>query len=93
MSKRPLANARMPECKCLNCKREMDAVTSTDPGEPLPKSGDITICLRCGYVMAFRDDMTFRALTLVELQEVSTDPRVQCVQAIRRHVVENGGKA
>lgn len=45
-----------PECRCLNCGREFNSAIGA--GTPAP--GDLTICLDCGTVMMYAEDLTVR---------------------------------
>jgi hypothetical protein len=61
----------------------LDATTSMDGGWT-PKSGDITICLYCGHLMAFDDQLSFRGLTDEEMKSIAGDPRVLAIQKARK---------
>jgi DNA-directed RNA polymerase subunit RPC12/RpoP len=65
----------MPACKCLNCGKILDGATSTTSGK-LVSSGDVTICIYCGHLMAFATDLTLRALTDEEIYAVAGDKRI-----------------
>ena len=64
----------------------MDAASHPrDDSAPVP--GDITICIYCGYLMAFTDDMTFRELTEEEIKEVPL-VEVARIQRARKAVMD-----
>lgn len=71
---------------CLNCKSSLDAAAMLD-GDSAPSPGDFTVCVDCGYVMVFADDLSFRELTHEELLEANDDPDVRMVvrAVIARH--------
>lgn len=74
--------ARVPETPCLNCLTLVDAASPVDKrGKPRP--GDITVCLYCGHVMAFADDLAFRELTSDEMHEVAGNKSVLDIQRAR----------
>ena len=57
---------------------------AVDDAEPLlPKPGDFTICLACGHLMGFREDLTLRDLTSIEMLKVAGDKRILAVQRAR----------
>lgn len=55
-----------------------------------PAPGDITICLCCGHLMAFADDLSPRALTDAEMVAIAGDRRVLAVQHARGKVMNKG---
>lgn len=71
---------------CPTCHYEMDAATCTD-GDHRPKSGDMSVCAKCGEILIFDDDVVPRIPTLSELITLPEDVSAQLnhVQnAIRR---------
>jgi hypothetical protein len=65
----------VPSCACLGCGKVHDRATGlNDSHDAAP--GDITICIKCGHVMAYDDDMKFRELTDEEVIAVAGDPRI-----------------
>jgi hypothetical protein len=78
-------STRTPECICPACGKVSD--TATDPtSDEEPSSGDITICLTCGHLMAFTDEMTVRELTWEEMHEVAANPDVLAIQKARGEI-------
>ena len=73
--------------KCLNCDYKFDAATSMF-NEAQPKPGDITVCLRCGHIMAFTKSLAVRNLTNQEKREVTGDPRIQLLEEARRVIMK-----
>ncbi len=71
---------KVPAYNCLGCGSTLDA--ATDPlGDGTPASGDMTICLYCGHLMAFGDDLALRELTGAEMIEVAGDKKILAIQA------------
>ena len=72
------ATTRVPQSDCLNCGKTLDAASlsplETDDRRPSP--GDVAVCLHCSHFHMFKDDMTLRAATPMELLELSNDPDV-----------------
>jgi hypothetical protein len=42
--------------RCLGRRKKLDTASDID-GDDQPKPGNLTICLDCGHVMVFGDDM------------------------------------
>lgn len=83
MKKEPKVN-RFETSPCINCGTPNDAATgATDiAAEPVP--GDIMICLTCGHIAAYGDDMKIRELTEREQIEIAGDKDVLLAQRMRR---------
>jgi hypothetical protein len=82
-----MVETRVPKCKCPSCGTELDAATDVLNRAATPNPGDITICLRCGLLMRFKDDMTLRQLTGKEMIEAMKDPRVATIERARGTVM------
>jgi RNase P subunit RPR2 len=67
---------RIKASYCSSCKKVLDGTSCVDD-EDKPKSGDITICLYCGNLMAFNDDLILRQLTEGETSMVANDESIQ----------------
>jgi len=76
----------MPSQPCLNCDAQLDAASSIDHSNK-PKPGNVTICIRCGHLMAFDKKLRFRALTDEEMIKVAGDQTILDVQRARGHVL------
>lgn len=80
---------KVPESACPSCGYMMDAascVSRENDGRPEP--GDITVCIRCGHIMAFADDLTLRDLTDEEAKAVAGDQRLLAIQKARGEVMK-----
>ena len=71
------STTRHTESSCLNCGHRIDAssVYTAEAGRA-PRDGDISICLMCRHVMAYRADLSLRPLTDQEIVDVAGDPRL-----------------
>ena len=78
---------RLAETKCLRCHHKLDAASCLADDAAVPKPGDITICIKCGYLMTFADDLSFRDLTEEEILEVPLD-EVSRFQNARKAIME-----
>ncbi len=58
-----------PEAQCLSCACKFDAAT----GEGALHPGALSVCIRCGAVAMFDDDLRVRPLTGAEEEAVRGD--------------------
>jgi hypothetical protein len=82
-----MKTTRVPAERCIGCGEENDTASNIDQQTPSP--GDLSICIKCGYLSIFTKDLRHRPLTVKELEEASADPRIQIIQMVRRHVIKN----
>jgi Zn ribbon nucleic-acid-binding protein len=81
-------SARVPKSKCLACGVRMDRATNMFDGHWKPSPGDFTICLKCGHLMIFADDLRVRELTTAQIVQVAGDKRVLLLQRVRAEVMK-----
>lgn len=72
----------LPPTHCPHCGREADAATDMTTQE-VPDPGSLSVCIGCGALSIFGDDMQLRELTLEERQKVRDDP--ETMAEVRRH--------
>lgn len=72
---------KLKENECLNCKALLDAATGANHKDS-PRPDDITICIKCGHVMAFSDEMLFRELSEKEMIMVAGNAEIIALQQI-----------
>lgn len=60
---------------CLNCGKKLNACSSAT-AESMPNPGDITICLYCGHIMSFSDDMSLCELNDDQIKEIAGNPDI-----------------
>jgi hypothetical protein len=48
-----------------------------------PDPGDVTVCIYCGHIMAYDDDLGLRELTPVEQLNIAGDERILAIQRAR----------
>lgn len=77
----------MPSSTCKGCGTVNDAA-SHPIGLKQPQPGSISICLTCGYLAAFADDLTIRDLTDEEMYMVAGNPRILKIQKARADVMK-----
>jgi hypothetical protein len=70
-----MQDTRMKLQKCPNCLYEMDCSTGLRKEDSNPEPGSISICLKCGALCEFDQDMNLVPLTKDQLEEIKrTDP-------------------
>ena len=52
-------------------------------GDLSPDHGSVTVCIYCGHIQAYTDDLQLRELTLEEQLDVAGDPRILAIQRAR----------
>lgn len=76
-------NRHIPSSPCTNCGKQLDGATSVDCDAP-PDPGDMTVCIYCGHLMAFNEDLQLRDLTPAEQINVAGDERILAIQGARK---------
>jgi len=79
---------RLPEAECLRCRKKVDAASCIADDGAAPEPGDVTICIFCGYLMTFADDLSFRELTEEEILELPLD-EISRFQIARKRIEES----
>lgn len=73
-----------PGSRCLGCGHNLTGAAGVVDGAnadvPVPASGDFTVCIECGMVMAFDEQLRLRELQRDELKIVSEDDRIQMIK-------------
>lgn len=64
---------RTPECRCLNCGHKLNMAGSIESNDA-PSPGCLCLCIRCGAVMMYAEDLTVRGMTTAEMDELCNDP-------------------
>jgi hypothetical protein len=79
---------RITPSACLHCGKVLDEATCVDR-DALPEAGAATICISCGHIMVFADDMSLRDPSNEEMIEIAADPRILAVQHARAMLERN----
>jgi len=61
--------------KCLICQHDLTDTFCTD-GDHRPSAGDATLCIKCGSIMVFGDDLKLRLPTAIEKASIEIMPDV-----------------
>lgn len=75
------------EQKCPACGYKQDSATSAY-GDHKPKGGDLSICLNCGAIAMFNDDLTLRPPNEKEKRDIAANTQVIQAQLIRAGIVD-----
>ena len=70
------------ESPCWYCGDELDACSGLEH-EHSPSPGDMTICIRCGSLSIFAEDLSMRQPSLEELDSIPEESRQQLRMAQR----------
>ena len=62
----------MKAAYCSNCQYKMEANTAIH-GQGQPEKGALSICLRCGQLSVFKEDLSLRKITPEELHDLKTN--------------------
>lgn len=74
---------RLPECRCLNCNHPLDAAGGVNTDDA-PEPGNICLCIECGAVMMYAEDLTVRGMTREEMDDLCND--AETMQFLARQV-------
>jgi hypothetical protein len=72
--------AVVPSSNCPVCGAKHDHATSL-AYEAAPSPGDAALCIQCGNVAVFADDLTLRQPTPAEQEKLDRDPAVATARA------------
>jgi hypothetical protein len=72
-----------PVPQCVDCDKRLDGATGVDTDDA-PKSGDFTVCIYCGSIMVYNDDLTLRRPSAAEAWELAGDKRILAIQRARK---------
>jgi hypothetical protein len=74
---------RVPWSRCTGCGKRVDGATPIDDETATPDPGDVTVCIYCGHVMAYTDDLQLRDLTDAETRDIEADEKILAVMQLR----------
>lgn len=81
-----LDRVRLPEDPCPCCGMPNNAASGVTGGK-YPNPGDISVCLHCGHVAAFGDDLRHRELNDAEARYVAGNKEILALQKARGYVM------
>lgn len=59
---------------CPNCNNLLDSHLDIHDPKARPEPNDITVCIYCGHICAFDDNLKLRELNDEEIRNVAGDP-------------------
>lgn len=74
---------RLPPEHCTECNQLLDAASFIGDERVKPRPGDISLCIRCGHMTAFKDDMRRRELSDEEMHEMAGNAALLKLQRAR----------
>jgi hypothetical protein len=77
---------RLAPDACAYCGHPLDAATAMDDGPTKPKPGDITMCIKCGFLLVFDDAMKMAKPDQALLAEALEHPDVKLMLRAWRDV-------
>lgn len=75
--------------KCLHCHEVLDGATGVETDRRRPVSGNASICMYCGHVAIFAEDMSLREPNDEEMHDLAGDPVILAIQHARGKVMRN----
>lgn len=78
---------RVPPSRCTACGKLNDSAGGVNTS---PEPGDYVLCIGCGHLMAYADDMSLRNLTNEEAREAAGSKRIKAVRAAILKLRANG---
>jgi hypothetical protein len=72
----------VPRATCFNCGKPLDRAAGLDTDNQ-PGPGDVTICLDCGHLMIFDDQLALRQLSPEEQIALASNEDVLFAQHMR----------
>jgi hypothetical protein len=76
-------DSRIPPSTCTGCGHALTASSGVG-NDDVPDPGSVSICVYCGKMTVFDENLMLREPTEAERKEILEEP---CVQAARRAVV------
>jgi hypothetical protein len=84
-----VSQGRHKKSRCPSCRRDLSGYSSAPYEKQVtPRPGDITICLYCGHLLVFADDLTVRNPTDAEMTSLAGNREVLRMQRLRGDFVK-----
>jgi len=78
-----ITSTRLPSSACPVCGTLLDAATGKTGTRPKP--GDLTLCIKCGEILIFEDDMFLKVAPAQVLESLSRE-KYEYVRRIQRNI-------
>ena len=84
-------DCKLPKSHCTNCGTPTDGASCVAE-DRFPSPGDFTICIKCGHLMCFTDELGLREPTDAELVTIAGDDRLILATAMLGAITKNAEK-
>lgn len=74
---------KVPPSACPKCGDVHDAATASDLSDEAPEPGDFTICVNCGSINRFDDDLHVQFVDQEALDSLDDETRAAVLHAVR----------
>lgn len=68
--------------QCVNCGELLDGATGVDHRNK-PRPGSVTVCIYCGHVAVFADDLSLREPNGEEMRDIAGNETILAIQRAR----------
>jgi hypothetical protein len=68
--------------QCLGCGELLDGATGVD-NKNRPRPGSISVCIYCGHIAIFADDLSLREPNDEEMHEIAANETILAIQRAR----------
>ena len=72
-----MTTTKLPLCICPRCGHKLDAASTPDGSDHVPKPGDVTLCIECGCLFEFDSQMRVKK---VDLHTLPRDVRAEVIR-------------
>ena len=69
---------------CPVCDEKLDGATVVNDDHAIPEPGDLSVCFGCGSFLTYRDDMTMRLLTEMEVYGLDAHAKATLIEMRKR---------
>jgi hypothetical protein len=76
------------KARCPACNKRLTMTAHLLEPDASPSPGDFSICLYCGHLMAFTDDLDLRDLTDQEARDAANDPEMHAFERARARAMK-----
>lgn len=85
-----MKTTKVPEVSCVECGHPFDLATDIAT-DATPAPGDVSLCIECGNVAMFADDLTLRPISEDEIERMPLD-HLSSLQRARKAIMRAIGR-
>ena len=86
-----MINLRVPISECDACGARNDGASCVSGGDNRPLEGDVSVCIYCGHISVYGEDLRLRAPSVAQLEKIRHDARVMATIRICREALGDSG--